>query len=115
VSYVDRSVSKVAGCRRPHLQAVEHLLLTPANPHFCRNAVIGNSRLTHIYGPVRDTAAARPDGSALALTVTPVLAEVGAEEDLASALARADAALYTGKAAGCDRWVIAGEAGGPPA
>ncbi len=60
-----------------------------------------------IVATVRATPAPLPGGKSLPLTVTLGLAEVAAEEELASALARADAALYDGKQAGRDRWVAA--------
>ena len=47
------------------------------------------------------------DGQTLALTVTLGLARAGDEEELASAIERADRALYQGKAAGRDRYVVA--------
>lgn len=48
-----------------------------------------------------------PDGTPLPVTVTVGLARVHLHETLESAIARADAALYDGKQAGRDRWVLA--------
>jgi diguanylate cyclase (GGDEF)-like protein len=50
-----------------------------------------------------------PQGEPLALTVTLGLACVGYDEAMASAVERADRALYEGKRAGRDRFVIAGD------
>jgi len=48
-----------------------------------------------------------PDGAPLALTVTLGLARVREQDDLSSAIMRADLALYEGKKSGRDRYVIA--------
>lgn len=48
-----------------------------------------------------------PDGRSLSVSFTAGLAPVGAEEELSTAVARADAALYRGKEAGRDRVVLA--------
>jgi diguanylate cyclase (GGDEF)-like protein len=50
-----------------------------------------------------------PQGEPLALTITLGLACVGDDETMASAVERADRALYEGKRAGRDRFVIAGD------
>lgn len=47
------------------------------------------------------------DGQSVTLTVTLGLAQVGEQEELSSAVKRADVALYEGKNAGRDRYVIA--------
>lgn len=47
------------------------------------------------------------DGVPLSLSITLGLARVGNEEDIASAIKRADAALYEGKRGGRNRYVIA--------
>ena len=47
------------------------------------------------------------DNTSLALTVTLGLAQVGESEDLASAISRADLALYEGKKSGRNRFVVA--------
>ncbi len=54
-----------------------------------------------------DLAAVDGDGTPLPVTVTVGLARVHLHETLESAIARADAALYDGKQAGRDRWVLA--------
>ena len=56
---------------------------------------------------VRMTPVPIPDAQPVTLTVTLGLAQVGDHEDLSSAIKRADAALYEGKNAGRDRYVIA--------
>ena len=47
------------------------------------------------------------DNKSLTLTVTLGLARVGESEDLASAISRADLALYEGKESGRNRFVVA--------
>lgn len=56
---------------------------------------------------VRNTPMSLPDGKQLRLTITMGLARVGNEETMRSALERADAAMYEGKRAGRDRYVLA--------
>ena len=56
---------------------------------------------------VRNAPVPVPQGEPLALTVTLGLARVGVDEAMASAVERADRALYAGKRAGRDRYVIA--------
>lgn len=56
---------------------------------------------------VRNTPMVLPDGKQLRLTITIGLALVRNEETLRSAVERADAALYEGKRAGRDRYVLA--------
>jgi GGDEF domain-containing protein len=49
-----------------------------------------------------------PNGQPLNLSASAGIAEVGAEESMADAVARADRALYAAKAAGRDtsRWAV---------
>jgi diguanylate cyclase (GGDEF)-like protein len=56
---------------------------------------------------IRNAPVPVPQGEPLALTVTLGLARVGVDEAMASAIERADKALYDGKRAGRDRYVIA--------
>lgn len=56
---------------------------------------------------IRTTPIPIPDGEPLMLTVTLGLAQVGDPEELASAIKRADAALYDGKKAGRNRYIFA--------
>ena len=60
-----------------------------------------------IIQAVRDAPVPMPQGGPLPLAVTLGLARVGADEDINSAVERADKALYAGKHAGRDRYVIA--------
>jgi diguanylate cyclase len=73
----------------------------------CESAAEAEQSAQRIVATIRATPAPIPDGKPLALTVTLGLAQVGEEEDLASAIKHADAALYQGKKAGRDRYVIA--------
>jgi diguanylate cyclase (GGDEF)-like protein len=58
---------------------------------------------------VRNAPVPVPQGEPLALTVTMGVARVGDDEAMASAVERVDRALYQGKSAGRDRYVIAGD------
>lgn len=62
-----------------------------------------------IVEAIRSAPMPTPQGDTLALTVTLGLARVGADEDMTSAVERADKALYAGKNTGRDRFVIAGD------
>lgn len=73
----------------------------------CRNAEEAAGAAQRIVKAVQDAPMALESGGLLAMTVTMGLARVAAEESLASALARADQALYAGKSAGRNRYVIA--------
>lgn len=53
---------------------------------------------------LRDNPLHQPEGQMLSLRVSAGLAEVGLEEPMAAAVARADRALYAAKAAGRDAW-----------
>lgn len=74
----------------------------------CKTAYAAEHTALRILTTVRSTPVQVPDAKPLALTVTLGLAEVGDEEELASAIKRADAALYAGKQSGRDRYVISG-------
>jgi len=56
---------------------------------------------------VRNTPVLIPQGQSVALTISLGVSRVGEDEDLASAVERADQALYAGKRAGRDCYVIA--------
>jgi len=56
---------------------------------------------------IRTTPVPIGDGQPITLTVTLGLAQVGEQEELSSAIKRSDVALYEGKNAGRDRYVIA--------
>jgi len=56
---------------------------------------------------IRTTPIPIADGQSITLTVTLGLAQVGEQEELSSAVKRSDVALYEGKNAGRDRYVIA--------
>ncbi|MEW6119141.1 MAG: diguanylate cyclase [Pseudomonadota bacterium] len=71
----------------------------------CRSAVEAETLAARLADRVRGTPATVGNESIL-LTVTLGLAEVGELETLASAIRRSDAALYQGKKAGRDRYVI---------
>ncbi len=73
----------------------------------CRTVKAAEKTAQRIVSAVRGAPAPLPDGKQLPLTVTAGLAEVADGETLAAAVERADAALYQGKQAGRDRWVIA--------
>jgi diguanylate cyclase (GGDEF)-like protein len=75
----------------------------------CRNAEEAAGAAQRIVKAVQDAPMALESGGLLAMTVTMGLARVAAEESLASALARADQALYAGKSAGRNRYVIAAD------
>jgi diguanylate cyclase (GGDEF)-like protein len=74
----------------------------------CKSDSAAEQTARRIVTTVRTTPVQVPNETSLTLTVTLGLAEVGQEEELASAVKRADAALYAGKQAGRDRYVMAG-------
>lgn len=74
----------------------------------CRTVEAAGQTAERIVSAVRAAPAPLPDGSMLPLTVTAGLAEAAEGETLTAVIERADAALYQGKQAGRDRWVIAG-------
>jgi diguanylate cyclase len=73
----------------------------------CDSAEDAEQSARRIVTTVRTTPVPIPDGGSLALTVTLGLAQVGEQEDMSSAIKRADVALYEGKNGGRDRYVIA--------
>jgi PleD family two-component response regulator len=58
---------------------------------------------------IRKTQIKTDTGFTLNLTATLGVAKVGDQEDLTSAVKRADAALYLGKRAGRDRFILASD------
>jgi diguanylate cyclase (GGDEF)-like protein len=73
-----------------------------------RCASVGEARQSaeRIVNKMRTTPVPITDGKLLKLTVTLGLAQVGEQEDIDSAIKRADAALYEGKGRGRDCYVI---------
>lgn len=73
----------------------------------CNSVAEAEQSALRLLAAIRTTPVPVPDGQPVTMTVTLGLAQVGDEEELASAIKRADAALYEGKHAGRDRYVIA--------
>ncbi|WP_296754955.1 diguanylate cyclase [Thiobacillus sp.] len=73
----------------------------------CKSAAEAEQSAQRLLSAVRGAAVPIPDGALLALTVTLGLARVREQDDLSSAIMRADLALYDGKKSGRDRYVIA--------
>jgi len=73
----------------------------------CHSAAEAEQSAQRLLGAVRTASVPIPDGAPLALTVTLGLARVREQDDLSSAIMRADLALYEGKKSGRDRYVIA--------
>lgn len=73
----------------------------------CKSAAEAEQSAQRLLGAVRGASVPIPDGALLALTVTLGLARVCEQDDLSSAIMRADLALYDGKKSGRDRYVIA--------
>lgn len=72
----------------------------------CKSAKAAEQTARRIVDTVRAAPMQLSDAEAVTLTVTLGLAEVGGEEELSSAIKRADDALYAGKQAGRDRYVL---------
>jgi diguanylate cyclase (GGDEF)-like protein len=75
----------------------------------CRSAEEAAGAAQRIVSAVQEAPMPLESGESLAMSVTMGLARVTAEESLASALERADQALYAGKSAGRNRYVIAAD------
>jgi diguanylate cyclase (GGDEF)-like protein len=73
----------------------------------CKSADETHKCAERILTMIRKTPVPIANGESLAMTVTLGLAQVGEEEDISSAIKRADGALYEGKRDGRDRYVIA--------
>lgn len=104
----DLALQHVAALLRSHcrvgeplfrLGGEEFLALLQAADHAAARRVV-----ERILQALRDNPLRLPDGRSLGLRASAGLAEVGAEECMADAFARADRALYAAKAAGRDRW-----------
>jgi diguanylate cyclase (GGDEF)-like protein len=75
----------------------------------CRTPEAAAAPMQRIIHAVRNAPVPVPRGAPLALTVTIGLALAGHDEGMSSVVERADRALYRGKAAGRDCYVIADE------
>jgi len=73
----------------------------------CKSVEEAEHSAQRLLTTIRTTPVRLRDDHALTLTITLGLAQVGDEEELSSAIRRADEALYQGKHAGRDRYVIA--------
>ena len=73
----------------------------------CKSVEEAGQSALRLLTAIRTTPVPIPDAQPVTMTVTLGLAQVGDHEELSSALKRADAALYEGKNAGRDRYVIA--------
>lgn len=73
----------------------------------CHSAAEAEQSAQRLLGAIRTASVPIPDNAPLALTVTLGLARVREQDDLSSAIMRADLALYEGKKSGRDRYVIA--------
>lgn len=72
----------------------------------CKSLEEAEQSARRIVTTIRTTPVLITDGESLALTVTLGLALVGEQEEMSSAIKRADVALYEGKNGGRDRYVI---------
>ncbi|MCX7156002.1 MAG: diguanylate cyclase [Rhodocyclales bacterium] len=75
----------------------------------CRNREAAATAAQRIVQTVRRAQVPLAQGDSLVLTITLGLARAGEDEAMADAVERADKALYAGKEAGRDRYVIADE------
>lgn len=73
----------------------------------CKSVEEAEQSAHRLLTTIRTTPIPIADGQPIMLTVTLGLAQVGDEEELSSAIKRSDVALYEGKNAGRDRFVIA--------
>jgi diguanylate cyclase (GGDEF)-like protein len=73
----------------------------------CKSIEEAEQSAQRLLTTIRTTPIRLREDQALTLTITLGLAQVGDEEELASAIKRSDDALYQGKHAGRDRYVIA--------
>lgn len=73
----------------------------------CKSPEAARQSAHRLLKTIRTTPIPIADAPPVTLTVTLGLAQVSAQEDLSSAISRADAALYEGKHSGRDRYVIA--------
>ena len=73
----------------------------------CKSAGEAEQSAHRLLTTIRTTPVPIPDNPPVTLTVTLGLAQVGEQEELSSAIQRADVALYEGKKSGRDRYVFA--------
>lgn len=73
----------------------------------CKSVEAAKQSAHRLLNTIRTTPIPIVNAPPVTLTVTLGLAQVSAQEDLSSAISRADAALYEGKHSGRDRYVIA--------
>lgn len=73
----------------------------------CKSVEEARQSAQRLVTTIRTTPVPIPDAPPIKLTVTLGLAQVGEQEELDSAVKRSDIALYEGKHAGRDRYVIA--------
>lgn len=73
----------------------------------CESAEEAKQSANRIVSIIESTPVTMPDGTPLKMTVTLGLAQVGEQDDISSAIKRADVALYKGKKDGRNRYVIA--------
>jgi len=73
----------------------------------CKSADEAAQSADRLLTTIRTTPVPIPDNQPVTLTVTLGLAQVGEQEELSSAIQRADVALYEGKNSGRDRYVFA--------
>jgi len=104
----DRALRHLATILRAHLRAGDKLLRYGGEEFLALLQVAGPDAAAtaadRLLQGLRDAPMPLDRGGLLVLRASMGLAEVGAGEDLASALARADLALYDAKAAGRDHW-----------
>lgn len=73
----------------------------------CKSAEEAEQSARRVLTTIGTTPVPITDNKSLTLTVTLGMAQVGASEDLSSAISRADLALYEGKESGRNRFVVA--------
>lgn len=107
----DMALSHLAGTLKCNIRPDEPLyrfggeeFLLLMQTQFPEEAVLAAERLINV---VRSAPVPIPPSKHLAITVTMGLSAVGDDEELRSVIERADRALYEGKSAGRDRYVIA--------
>lgn len=73
----------------------------------CDSVEDAGQSASRVVATIQSTPLPMPDGTLLKMTVTLGLAQVEEQDDISSAIKRADAALYKGKKDGRNRYVIA--------
>lgn len=107
----DIALSHLAGVLKGNIRPGEPLyrfggeeFLLLMQTKFPDDVILAAERLINV---VRSAPVPIPPGEPLAITVTMGISAVGEDEELRSGIERADKALYKGKSAGRDRYVIA--------